>query len=139
METPSKEAIRKAKKSIANKKFRDSQKAEKESTDETESATSDSKSTTSSSFFFSPQTKPPKQCNKCYDVDGDSSDCQSRHIENDPKYIQYVKTLSRFLDKIRAGWYKYIQIGYVTCQLLNLLQIYLFLLIISQIKSIIRV
>ena len=52
MEIPSKEAIRKAKKSIANKKFRDSQKAEKESTDETESATSDSKSTTSSSFFF---------------------------------------------------------------------------------------
>ena len=51
METPSKEAIRKAKKSIANKKFRDSQKAEKDTSESTESATSDSKSTTSSFFF----------------------------------------------------------------------------------------
>ena len=48
MNTPSKEQIRKAKKSEANKRFREKVKTEKESSQDTESIKSDSKS----SIFF---------------------------------------------------------------------------------------
>ena len=48
MDNPSKEQIRKAKKSEANKRFRDRVKTEKESSQDTESIKSDSKS----SIFF---------------------------------------------------------------------------------------
>ena len=51
MDTPSKEEIRKAKKSESNKKFRDRQKQQKESSEDTESQKSEGKESKSSFFF----------------------------------------------------------------------------------------
>ena len=51
MDTPSKEQIRKAKKSESNRRFRERAKTEKESSQDTESIKSDSKSSNSSFFF----------------------------------------------------------------------------------------
>ena len=53
MDTPSKEQIRKAKKSEANKRFREKVKTEKESSQDTESVKSDTKSSNSNVFFMS--------------------------------------------------------------------------------------
>ena len=52
MNTPSKEQIRKAKKSEANKRFRDRVKTEKEISQDTESIKSDTKSSDSNGFFL---------------------------------------------------------------------------------------
>ena len=52
MNTPSKEQIRKAKKSEANKRFRERVKEQKESSKDTESIKSDTKSSDSNVFFL---------------------------------------------------------------------------------------
>ena len=51
MDTPSKEQIRKAKKSESNRRFRERAKTEKESSQDTESIKSDTKSSDSNFFF----------------------------------------------------------------------------------------
>ena len=51
MDTPSKEQIRKAKKSESNRRFREKIKTEKESSQDTESIKSDTKSSDSNFFF----------------------------------------------------------------------------------------
>ena len=134
MDTPSKEQIRKAKKSESNRRFREKVKTEKESSQDTESIKSDTKSSDSNFFFFETSGTSETESNT-----GDNIHDNPVGGENDnfKSYVKYITTFKQWCDTTRERA-RYIATSWVfTCQLLNMLQIYLGLLIISQIKYIV--
>ena len=131
MDTPSKEQIRKAKKSEANKRFRDRVKTEKESSQDIESIKSDSQS---SVFFFETSGTSETESNTGNNIHDNPVGGEN---DNFKSYVKYITTFKKWADTTRERA-RYIATSWVfTCQFLNMLQVYLGLLIISQIKYIV--